>query len=415
MVFSMKKICICLTCLTLILVACHGGAALPLSENRFESGLTHNLDNYSPLNILSIVEDEPKNIVPIQISPGIFDLGATLFSESELYASARVDLFGSARILSGNRLLITDAIEGKSVIYHYYTGDVSHRFSSALRRLGMEHFYTKEQNSEGRYTIILYDSEFNVLAEHITAQPAIPVIDSIHILYESRASIRMRNTRTNEEVKISVGDLSPKPEHGGGMVWWDFDGQWVFFVANHAPEGTPQFSELWMRAVGAYNLITGQYIFSEDFPQTFAGIPEAFGNGSVIFWQDGTAFGTDGTYSIVVDATNSDIRIVDVGITTNHISDNGRFLVAVDAVSIEWENDIFDFPVLNTTLSQIILYDLYTLTPLLSRDFEPLIGVMAGSFGGGISISESGRYVFLRGFVYEGEIRRQSLFKIEMI
>jgi len=385
----------------LILSACQGGANLPPLEAGHnitaseESVLDTTIDNY-----------ERVFVVPPQIADGIFDLGAALFSEPEV--------FFSARTLSGNRLIVENVLADESIIYNYITGEILHRFSPALRRLGTDHFYSQRQDSENSYTITLYDHELTILAEHYTTQPAIPVIDGIHILYDARASIRIRNIQTNEEGEISVSDISPKPEHGGGMIWWDFDGQWVFSTANHAPAGTPQFSELWMRAVGAYNVITSQSIFSEDFPQAFAGIPETFGSSSAIFWQDGSAFGTDGTYSVIVDAQNSDIRIVDVGITANHISDNGSILVAVDAVSIEWENDIFDFPVLNTTLSQIILHDAYSLAPISSRSFEPLIGAMGGSFGGVISVSEDGRYVFLRGFIYEGGSRRQSLFMIEM-
>jgi len=347
---------------------------------------------------LSIAENgDIEFIQAIQIADGIFDIGSTLFPDPEAFVSARV--------LSSGRLLVwTMNVSNESVIYDYTTGEIVHRFSPAIIRLGMEHYFSQQQNGENSYTITLYDNDLNILAQHRTDRPAIPATDGVTILYGERPPT-MRNVHTNEKTEIAISDIAP--EYEGGIFTWAFDGEWMFFRATANPF-------LGNEGIGAYNVLTEQSVFSDDFPEMFAGLPETFGRSSAIFWQDGSAFGTDGTYSVIVDALNSDIRIIDVGITANHMSDNGNILVAVDAVGIAWEEDIFDFPVQNTTLSQIIIYDAHSLEPISSRNFEPLIGVMAGSFGGGISVSEDGRYVFLRGFVYDGGSRRQSLFMIEM-
>jgi hypothetical protein len=376
--------------------------SIPDEDDSFQSGPMPVIDSNQQTSVGEIIH-------PKQIADGVFDLGSILFPDP--------DVFLSARVLSGNHILIwTMNIYDESLVYDYSTGEVLYRFSPSVRRLGMEHFYSRRQNSENSYTIALYDKDYNVLAQHETSKPAIPAIDGINILYDAREKIAMRNTLTNEEMEISISDIAS--EYEGGIVFWGFDGQWVFFNANYAPFGTPHpFAddtswELWSRGVGAYNIITGASFLTGRFDhELFVGIPESFGESKAIFWQCGCAHGTDGTNSVIIDAENSDMRIADVGGHVNRMSDNGRFLVAVDG---EWDVNRFDFQTI--TLTTINIYDGHTYELISSRDFGHLTTIEAD--GGGhfdrVSISDDGRHVFFTGLIEENGNKRQSLFMVDM-
>ena len=204
----------------------------------------------------------------------------------------------------------------------------------------MEHFYSRQHIDENSFIITLYDNELTVLTQHKTNRSARPAVDGITIIYDDERPLIVHNTQTNEKVEINTYTISPNPGYEGSFVQWDFDGQWVFFTTYHVPVNTDWFSELWRRATGAYNVITGQSVFSEDFPRSFTGVPATFGDGKALFWQCGVAFGTDGTYSVIVDTANSNIRVVDVNSSANRISDNGRFLVSVHS---HMEQELFAF------------------------------------------------------------------------
>ena len=391
---SMKRrISALLLCVILLLTAC--GQAQPVVEEPQQYDEPLQLAEEMPYSDYDEqAEYLPEVILPVQIYDGIYDIGAILF--------AGQDAFISARVLDGNRLLAWNMLTDESVIFDYSSGEVLHRFSPSIRRLGLEHFYSQHKNGESNYTITLYDNQFNVLAQHETGRPAIPAIDGITILYDGRPPTK-RNTQTNEEVEIRVNDIAEG--YTGGIWVRDFDGQWMFFSSTHNP--MPGNA-----GVGAYNVITGQAIFRGDFPELFSAIPESFGDGKAIFWQCGCAHGTYGSYSVIIDTENSEIRIVDVGNPIVRISDNGRFLVAVDS---EWDQG--RFPTQTITLSRIRTYDGGTLAPVSSRSFIPQAFHIEADGGGHfyrISISNDGRHVFFTGFIEENGIRRQSLFMVVM-
>ena len=413
----MKQLLLLIVSFMLILSACQSITNPPFSEidntistpNELISDIPSDINDTNeekalPSEAQIIANNEKEIPALLQIAPGIFDLGAALFSGQ--------DAFVTMNALSNNRLLVENMLTDESVIYNYVTGEVSQHFSPTLRRLGMEHFYSNQQNGENSFTITLYDSELNIIAQHETTKSARPSVDGSTILYDEQQPI-IYNTQTNEEIEITISGILPFSGYDGGIVYWDFDGQWIFFTANYAPVGTEQFSELWQKITGAYNVVTGEIVSSDNFPQLFEGMPVVFGNGNAFFWQCGCAFGTDGTYNVIVDAANSNIRVVDVGSTASRMSDNGKFLVSTTAENRDWEA----FEHSQTTLTSIKIYSGDTLAPISDHQIDSniLIGVSAGHFGHGLSVSDSGEYAFVAGFfVDEDGNRRQTLFMVEM-
>lgn len=339
-------------------------------------------------------------IQPIRVADGFYDIGKSLFPND--------DTRFSGRILDNDRLLVTTLNE--SAIYNYRTGEILQRLPLTVEWLGMEHFYSQQQKSENLYVITLYDRELNVLAQHESNRLAFPALDGKTILYnqyDQRGRIITFNTETGEEKEFDYKTLNPNAEKPyEGSIWIRaFDGEYVFFSTTNNPVSVNP-------GIGALSIMTGEGIFSADFPTKhfpgFSGIPDPFGKNKAIFWQDGSAYGTDGTYCAVVDAANNSIEIVDVGTTACRMSDNGEFLVAIGSA---WKADTSQI-----VLEHISTFSGDTFEPLSSMyfDFESPIESDYGSSFNGISISEDGKYVCFSGNTEENGIKRQTLFMYEV-
>ena len=415
----MKKTTILILLLVLLmgLSACNNNPDLSESESNisvpFESstqeefGVANNSLQPEVPNTTSQLEIAENIIQPIKVADGLYDIGKSLFPND--------DTWFSGRVLDDNRLLVTTLAE--SVIYNYQTGEILHRLPLPVENLGMEHFYSQQQISESNYTITLYDRNLTMLAQHESDRPAIPAIDGKTILYnqyDQRGRIISRNTETGVEKEFDYKTLQPNAgtPYEGGIWVRAFDGECVFFSTTCNP--SPGSS-----GIGALNITTGEGIFSAVLSATespgFSGIPNPFGKNKAIFWQDGSAFGTDGTYFIIMDVPNTFFTKFDMGTTACRISDNGEFLVAV---SSEWKADSSQIVLTNisTYRGDTGTIDGGSFELVSGKDFgieSPISSDYGGSFSG-ISISDDGKYICFSGVIEEAGSKRQTLFMCEM-
>ena len=353
-------------------------------------------------------QSEPRQdiIKPIELADGLYDIGKTLFPNK--------DTWFSGRLLDDDRLLVTTLAE--AVIYSYQTGEILHRLPTPVERLGMEHFYSQEQIGESEYIITLYDRNLDILAQHKSDRPAIPAIDGKTILYDEydeRRRIITLDTETGEEKEFDYKALEPNagnPDVGG--IWVRaFDGEYVFFCTAYHPE----FGN---SGVGALNIMTGEGNFYAGFPSSqapgFPGVPDPYGKNKAIFWQDGSAHGTDGTYFVIMDAVSFSVMF-NVGTTACRVSDNGKFLVAV---SSEWKADTQQIVLTNISAYHGDTEGIHgaPLQLIHSKDFEAAVTIESdyGSSFSGISISDDGKYICFSGRIEEDGGKRQTLFMYEI-
>lgn len=292
------------------------------------------------------------------------------------------------RIVDGKLLIWS---EGGSVFYDYETAQTLYTSPLEIQPLGTEHFYSQERMGENSYKITLYGKAFEVLAQHESEAPAFPAIDGKTLLYDQR-KITTLNTETGATTTFAVQDADP--QYTGGVWVYEFDGEWVFFATTCNPTpGNP--------GVGAYNVLTGDAIFNSDFSSAFCGVPVCFGQNEALFWQGGSAYGTDGTYCVKMDTASGEIRNIDVGEVACRISDNGQYLVAVSGKLSEGDS--------TPHLTAINTYGAETLEPRYSQSVELPISVDSGVSFGGLSISNDGQVICLGAVVDEGGETRQTV------
>ncbi len=317
---------------------------------------------------------------------GLIDLGAALFSGRTADLQCQMTEAG---------LLLWD--DRGAVLYDCAQKTVLGRSAEAIRPLGGGLFYAVERRGEGDYLVTLYDRHFKALAQHQSDRPAIPASDGRLLLYDQR-EIAVLNTETGEAAEFRVQDVAP--DYPGGIWTHVFDGEWVFFAAtcNPNPVGTP--------GIGAYNVLTGQALFDSDYSGRFTGVPRCLGGGKALFWQDGRAYGTDGTYAVLLDAAAGTFTKLDVGTEALGMSPNARRLAALSTGE--------DAEAQRILLTGIAVYEADTLEQRFAFVPEQPPEPDDPPYFNSLSISDDGRFVAFSGALREGEQRRQTVFLYEV-
>lgn len=337
-----------------------------------------------PVSAAASGEAAPRDVTPVLLDENIIDIGATLYPNQTIQVSGK--------IVNDNLMVWS---ENGSFLYDYQASQILYASPLTIIPLGTEHYYSQEQRGETSYLITLYNQEFDILAQHESEHPALPAVDGKSLLLEG-GQIAVLHTETETTEIFDLQDVAA--DYTGGIWVSDFDGEWVFFGTTCNPmPGNPGF--------GAYNVLTGEAIFHGDQHISFSGIPECFGHGKALFWQDGSAHGTDGTYCIVLDAATGEFQEIDVGENACRVSDNSSYIASL---SSSWEREA-----LQVRLGQISVYRADTLQPLYSYHNEFAISSDYGISFSGISVSNDGKNVCFDGRLGE-EHGKQTLFLCKM-
>lgn len=236
-------------------------------------------------------QDQSKEKLEFMQSGEFFDIGARLYparNNNGIQARFRDNLL---HVWGG----------GRTIRYDYLHNQIIESHDLDMVPLGTTHYYSCTQLNNSTYKIVLYDKDRHLVQEYTASKPSMPSIDGKFLVSVDKTITVFDSVSGNS----NEFDLATLFQYAGSIWTYDFDGEQLYFSATINPFPGKE-------GVGYYNVTTGKSAFFEEYDFPFSGIPEYIGNGSAWFWQDGSAYGTDGSYGVLLNTKTSTATKIDI-------------------------------------------------------------------------------------------------------